>query len=845
MHIRTLISVGAAILALQPCGSTQENRPPNVVLIMADDLGYGDVAYQGHPKVKTPALDLLAKEGVRLGRFYAAAPVCSPTRASCLTGRHPFRVGIRWAASGHIHASETTIAEALKTRGYATAHFGKWHLGGLSRTVRQTYVDRQVDPRRYSPPWENGFDVSFSCENTVPTFNPGYLTCAPFGEPGYKMVMDRPVELDQRTGGFVWRDRFWTGSGRFVDEWLAGPLPKILTDRTLSFVKDQVEQKTPFFVTLWFSSPHTPVVAGPKHRKLYPDSSIEEQHWLGCISAMDEQIGRLRRELAKLGVLDDTLIWFCSDNGPTWVHDHASAGPLRGGKGTLWEGGIRVPSVVSWPKRIKGGRRVDAPIVTSDFFPTILAAAGVKVDEQRRIDGVDVLPLLDGRVEKRAEPIGFVSPRLLSDAQDTKAWSKIGGRQMAWIDGDLKLISRDEGKTWKLFDVATDQGEQADLAAQRPEVVAKMRTAWRAWYRSIEDEINPRVVRLVEARSTPVAGVARSPDCYHQFREGGVIVTKTGRIVLLAQGREKSRWSDRSGQDLVCRVSDDGGETWAPTTLVATAGDFTICPNAIVYDAIKDEVHALYNVFEWDFRKPETRKVMAGRECRQFQVTTGDGGRTWSKPRELTEMLGSKKFTTVFGSGEGIQLRHGEHAGRLVVPGGFQKPWGNRVFYSDDHGETWKVGERAPRQQVKNNNVRLECKVAELSDGSLVLNARCTPHRARAFSKDGGVTWTPLEIDPQLPAVSCNGSLVCVRDEKGRDVLLLSVPTGPKRTHGTVYASLDGGRTWPNKKTLVDGTFAYSSLVQLHDGRIALIYESENHKHLDLMRFRVEDIVIR
>jgi sialidase-1 len=199
-------------------------------------------------------------------------------------------------------------------------------------------------------------------------------------------------------------------------------------------------------------------------------------------------------------------------------------------------------------------------------------------------------------------------------------------------------------------------------------------------------------------------------------------------------------------------------------------------------------------------------------------------------------MLGSDEYEVVFGSGEGIQLRRGAHAGRLVMPGGFRRRWGNRMFLSDDHGETWRVGEIAPRDLVEDLNVRLENKVAELSDGTLVLNARHTPERVRAFSTDGGVTWSPEEVDPGLPAVSCNGALLCVRDETGRDVLLCSVPVGPKRTHGTIYTSYDGGRTWPVANTLVAGEFAYSSLVRLADGRIGLFYESRGHRDITLLR---------
>ena len=164
---------------------------------------------------------------------------------------------------------------------------------------------------------------------------------------------------------------------------------------------------------------------------------------------------------------------------------------------------------------------------------------------------------------------------------------------MAWIDGDRKLISRDEGETWQLFDLAADKEELLDLSERHPEEVARMSAAWQEWYRSVEDESNRRIVNIVRARTTPVTGVDRAPDCYHQFREGGVVVTSSGRVVFVAQGREESAWSDRSGQDLVCSFSDDNGDTWSPVKLVASAGDFSICPNAVVYDGETHTIHLL------------------------------------------------------------------------------------------------------------------------------------------------------------------------------------------------------------------------------------------------------------
>ncbi len=348
-----------------------------------------------------------------------------------------------------------------------------------------------------------------------------------------------------------------------------------------------------------------------------------------------------------------------------------------------------------------------------------------------------------------------------------------------------------------------------------------------------------KAVPVLRAGLSAVEGVDRSPGCYAQFREPAVVVTASGRLVLTAQGREASDWSDRSGQDLISAWSDDDGVTWSKPILVAEFGDGSICPNAAVYDRETDTVHVLYNVFTWDFQDPESRKAMGGRECRQFHQESRDGGETWSAPREITTMLGSGGTTTVFGSGEGIQLRCEPHAGRLVVPGGFQKKWGNRMFLSDDHGRTWTVGAIAPRDRVAGLNVRLENKVAELDDGTLVLNARHTPQRVRAFSADGGATWSPQEVDDGLDAVSCNGSLLAVRDPEGEEVLLCSVPIGPGRTRGAVYLSPDGGQTWPERRVLVEGDFAYSSLVPLSDGRVGLFWEARGHKDILFRRFEV------
>lgn len=354
----------------------------------------------------------------------------------------------------------------------------------------------------------------------------------------------------------------------------------------------------------------------------------------------------------------------------------------------------------------------------------------------------------------------------------------------------------------------------------------------------------PEPSHVLATGETEVSGVDNAPERYGQYREQNIVVTQAGRVVCIAQGRDPSRWSDRSGQDLVVRFSDDSGATWSAALLACEHGDYSVCPSAAVYDRETDTIHVLYSLFLWDFRlhREGPNSVGDGPECKQYQILSTDGGETWSEPRDISAMFPqSRGDVVVFGSGEGIQLRHGDHAGRLVVPGGLQGIWGNRMFYSDDHGQTWVNGEIAPRDQVEDDNVRLENKVAELYDGRLLMNARCSPIRARAWSDDGGVTWTTQELDPGLAAVSCNGSIITVWDEANdREVVLCSYPAGPRRTHGVVSVSFDGGETWPLNKLVVETEFAYSSLAVMPDGDIGLFYEARNHRDIGLVVFPLD-----
>lgn len=358
------------------------------------------------------------------------------------------------------------------------------------------------------------------------------------------------------------------------------------------------------------------------------------------------------------------------------------------------------------------------------------------------------------------------------------------------------------------------------------------------------------------AGETVVGGVPDSLALYGQFREPGIVVTKSGRMIIVCQAREHSAWSDRSGQDLVVRYSDDDGKTWSKTKLLDEQGNYSLCPSTVIYDEEQDTIHLLYNVFCWDYsigikgyRKLKEEAAIHREGCKQYQITTTDGFETWTKPREISDQIKADGAIVVFGSGRGIQLKHGMHKGRLLVTGCARFPnWGNQSFYSDDHGETWLCGKYAPvSPEARKMNVRNECKVAELPDGKLVLNCRSMPYRTRAFSDDGGKSWSPITPDFGLPMASCNASIIS-HTYQGKTFLVYAGPAGPKRTNGMVLVSEDGGDTWPHRKLLLKETVAYTSLASMKNGNIALAYESESYrggsyKHIRLVTFNLKEII--
>jgi arylsulfatase A-like enzyme len=407
-------------------GVTGGGRQPNIVLCMTDDQGWGDVSFNGLKQIETPNLDAMAAAGMRFNRFYAAAPYCSPTRGSMLTGRHPVRYGC-FGAGRPLRPQEMTIAQAVKPAGYTTGHFGKWHLNGVSGPGKQIAATDPLSPGRF------GFDEWLSTTNYF--------------------------DLD------------WTLSRNGSAETFSGDGSDYIVEQALKFMAGAVEQRKPFLAVVWFGNPHSP------HRALPQDKSTAGgSDYFGEIVAIDRSMGRLRSELRKMGVADDTLVWFCSDNGATGP---GSTGGLRGKKGSVWEGGVRVPGIVEWPARIREPFSTEVPASTSDIYPTIVELLGLQVPNQvAPLDGISIATLLDGKMTERPLPIGF--------------WHTGGGQgglspdsgHAALSDNRYKLHKLGAGK-YELYDLIEDRNEQQDLAADKPEIVAKMKAALDDWQTSV------------------------------------------------------------------------------------------------------------------------------------------------------------------------------------------------------------------------------------------------------------------------------------------------------------------------------------------------------------------------
>jgi arylsulfatase A-like enzyme len=415
---------------------------PNVVLVMADDQGWGDTGYNGHPDLKTPNLDALASAGLRLNRFYTAHFNCSPTRASVMTGRHPHRMGT-FGPGSPIRAQELTVAKVLQSAGYVTGHFGKWHLNGKNGDRdTKTPPGRAILASDPLSPGKLGFDEWISADN----------------------FFDLDVVLG-RNG---------------VPEKFHGDGSDIITDEALKFIRKQTSAGKPFLAVVWFGNPHTPHKALAADKAAYAALPEKDQNYYGELTGIDRNVGKLRAALRELNAANNTLLWYCSDNGG--AAGPKSTGNLRGSKGTLWEGGLRVPGLVEWPARIAKPFVSEVPCSTLDIYQTVLAATGAKADKQiQPLDGINLLPLFDGQMTERGKAIPFVA-RLNQEKSHAALLDWPYKLHTDAASGRGKKASSDQPVApVLLYDVSKDPNETTDLAAQQPERVAKMKAELAAW----------------------------------------------------------------------------------------------------------------------------------------------------------------------------------------------------------------------------------------------------------------------------------------------------------------------------------------------------------------------------
>jgi len=351
---------------------------------------------------------------------------------------------------------------------------------------------------------------------------------------------------------------------------------------------------------------------------------------------------------------------------------------------------------------------------------------------------------------------------------------------------------------------------------------------------------------------------------YTNYREPVVVRTVSGRLIIAVHAGNKRGWPERSGQDLVVRYSDDQGKSWSPLIVAAEHGYYSVQSHGMVYDAKNNRLTALYVTYNWDYAAVKGRGYAAtaplyeqmhkeGKAAMSaYLVASDDEGKSWSKPRDITEMVGGDAH---FGSSEGRQLTVGEHAGRLILAGGDDRTIDAKgkvirkkagVWISDDHGETWTFHEiRAPEAITSVRNISCEGRVSELPDATLIYNMR-SRHSGRqiAFSRDGGQSWTETVTAKELIAAQCNGSMITVTDKAGQltETLVCSLPRGKGRANGVVYISKDGGTTWPHYKPIVPAAFAYSALVQLDTKNIGLFYETNHHQDIRFIALPLEQL---
>ncbi|HUS73537.1 MAG TPA: sulfatase-like hydrolase/transferase [Sedimentisphaerales bacterium] len=442
------IGLGAASLTLDGCLSAtkpftggRDKTKPNIVIALCDDLGYGDLNCYGHPHIKTPNLDKLAAEGMKLTDCYAAAPVCSPARAGMLTGRTPYRSGVYdWIPGNnpmHLKQEEITVATLLKEAGYRTCHVGKWHCNGKFNSAEQPQPD------------DHGFEYWFSTQNNA-----------------------RPTH--HNPANFV-------RNGERVGE-LKGYSSSLIVQEAIDWLNTKWDRSKPFCLFVWFHTPHEPIATGPEFMETYEGK--KEAIYYGNVTQMDHEFGRLMKTLDEMKLRDETFVMFTSDNGPETLDRYRGAhrsfgspGPLRGMKLHIYEGGIRVPGIIRWPGKTKVGTICKEPVNGTDILATLCAMAGVRVPSDRPIDGANILPIFEGKKIRRKVPLYWRYDRALSRPLT-----------VAMREGDWKILADNKMTKFELYNLRKDMTEEHNLATVEPERLAAMKKTLMKLHAEIEAE---------------------------------------------------------------------------------------------------------------------------------------------------------------------------------------------------------------------------------------------------------------------------------------------------------------------------------------------------------------------
>ncbi len=798
----------AVFISTQSLAADETTTRPNVLLIMADDQGWGETGYNGHPQLKTPVLDDMAKRGLRFNRFYSAHVNCSPTRTSILTGRHPVRSGV-FGPNWSTRPEEITIAQILKSAGYRTGHFGKWHVGAVK-------AESPTNPGRM------GFDQYLSHDNFF-ELNP----------------------VLSRNGA--------------KPEQFTGESSHIIADAAMQFMRKATEDKRPFFTVVWFGSPHSPYSGLPGDVAEYASVANESlRNRLTEISALDRAVGKLRDGLTQLNVRDNTLVWYCSDNGLGHDPKQSFNGPWREKKGSIYEGGVRVPGIIEWPKVIQSPRQTDMACVTSDIFPTLLELLALKSpDPTRPIDGISLKKLIEGdEMKSRPKPIGFwkynsageqknerwmpeemtrgTTPTVNNPAIDFLNFRHPVAKtdnfdgDAAWTTQQYKLVSIGKGKQRRLelYDLNADPSESNDLASEKPDVVKQLQAELLQWQQSVEKSLSGADYHVADNRLSETV----KPD--PRWTAQGERDAKQDRRNIPYDGVTPNKMVC----DTTLRQLPDG--SWI--LFILAGGDTEPSPlNYVGVTRSQDQGQTWTKLERFDVGFPREGKTIGqgptelmilgnrstlffsthskhwANDWRSWYLQSDDSFKTWSKPFEVPGRLRNRTFMR-----KHIVCKDG----RIMVP--FQHYIGpenqqdleplvrdftnprNGVLISRDNGVTW----------TEHGNIRIspndryfgwaENDLFEHPDGRVTMLIRGDKLGGVLYRADSpdGMSWPEYATLTAIPNPGSKATLYNLGDNR---VALLHNPNSQHRSPMALWISFDGMKSWPYQRVLqaesVDG----------------------------------------